>query len=83
MQAARKHTMGFVPLIEVNRGGLVECQHWGAVAVADRDGRVSAQVGDPYTVTFTRSTIKAFQAQAGLTPDGHPSMEVLSRLRQR
>ena len=62
MQAARKHTMGFVPLIEVNRGGLVECQHWGAVAVADRDGRVSAQVGDPYTVTFTRSTIKAFQA---------------------
>ena len=42
MQAARKHTMGFVPLIEVNRGGLVECQHWGAVAVADRDGRVSA-----------------------------------------
>ena len=62
MQAARKHTMGFVPLIEVHRGGLVECQHWGAVAVADRDGMVSAQVGDPYTVTFTRSTIKAFQA---------------------
>ena len=54
--------MGFVPLIEVSRGGLPECQHWGAVAVADRDGRVSAQVGDPYTVTFTRSTIKAFQA---------------------
>ena len=54
--------MGFVPLIEVTRGDLAECQHWGAVAVADRHGRVLAQVGDPYTVTFTRSTIKAFQA---------------------
>ncbi len=54
--------MGFVPLIEVARGGLPECQHWGAVAVTNREGRVLAQVGDPYTVTFTRSTIKAFQA---------------------
>ncbi|MBV7540937.1 asparaginase [Acidovorax sp. sic0104] len=54
--------MGFVPLIETTRGGLPECRHWGAVAVANREGRVLAQVGDPYTVTFTRSTIKAFQA---------------------
>jgi L-asparaginase II len=54
--------MGFAPLIEVTRGGLVECQHWGAVAVANRAGKILAQVGDPYTVTFTRSTIKAFQA---------------------
>ena len=41
--------MGFVPLIEVTRGGLPECQHWGAVAVANRKGRVLAQVGDPDT----------------------------------
>ena len=54
--------MGFVPMIGVTRGDLAECQHWGAVAVADRNGRVLAQAGDPYTVTFTRSTIKAFQA---------------------
>jgi L-asparaginase II len=54
--------MGFVPLIEVQRGGLAECQHWGAVAVANRQGQVLAQAGDPYAVTFTRSTIKAFQA---------------------
>lgn len=54
--------MQFVPLMEVTRGGMVECQHWGAVAVVDRDGRVLARVGDPYAVTFTRSTIKAFQA---------------------
>lgn len=54
--------MGFVPLIEVTRGALVECQHWGAVAVANRAGRLLAQVGDPQSVVFTRSTIKAFQA---------------------
>lgn len=54
--------MGFVPLIEVSRGALVECQHWGAVAVANREGKLLAQVGDPQSVVFTRSTIKAFQA---------------------
>lgn len=54
--------MGFAPLIEITRGGLVECQHWGAVAVANRDGKLLAQVGDPGAVVFTRSTIKAFQA---------------------
>jgi L-asparaginase II len=54
--------MQFVPLIEATRGDLVECQHWGAVAVANRDGRVLAHAGDPNAVTYTRSTIKAFQA---------------------
>ena len=54
--------MSFVPLIEVTRGDLVECQHWGAVAVADREGCVQACAGDPHALVFTRSTIKPFQA---------------------
>ncbi|MFY3384970.1 asparaginase [Paracidovorax sp. MALMAid1276] len=54
--------MPFVPLIESTRGDLAECQHWGAVAVTNRDGRVLARAGDPYAMAFTRSTIKAFQA---------------------
>ncbi|MEO5672958.1 MAG: asparaginase [Ramlibacter sp.] len=52
----------FVPLIETLRGGTLECVHFGAVAVADRQGRVVAQAGDPHWVTFTRSTLKALQA---------------------
>jgi membrane-bound lytic murein transglycosylase B len=42
------------------------------------DGKFDGKIG-----TGSRSAIKAFQAQAGLTQDGHPSMEVLSKLRQR
>ena len=42
------------------------------------DGKFDGKIG-----TGSRSAIKAFQAQAGLTQDGHPSMEVLSTLRGR
>ena len=42
------------------------------------DGKFDGKIGEG-----SKTAIKAFQAQAGLTPDGHPSMEVLSRLRQR
>ena len=42
------------------------------------DGKFDGKIGEG-----SKTAIKAFQAQAGLTPDGHPSMEVLSRLRRR
>ncbi len=42
------------------------------------DGKFDGKIGDG-----SKTAIKAFQLQAGLTPDGHPSMEVLTRLRQR
>jgi membrane-bound lytic murein transglycosylase B len=41
------------------------------------DGKFDGKIGQG-----TQSAIKAFQAQTGLTQDGHPSMEVLSRLRK-
>lgn len=41
------------------------------------DGKVDGKIGEG-----SRSAIKAFQAQAGLTQDGHPSMEVLKKLRR-
>ena len=40
------------------------------------DGKFDGKIGDG-----SRKAIKAFQAQAGLTQDGHPSMEALARLR--
>lgn len=51
-----------VPLIDTTRGGTLECQHFGAVAVVDTAGRLLAHAGDPHWVTFTRSTLKALQA---------------------
>lgn len=54
--------MGFEPVVEVTRGGVVESVHHGAVAVADVVGRLVAWAGDPETVTFLRSSAKPFQA---------------------
>jgi membrane-bound lytic murein transglycosylase B len=42
------------------------------------DGKFDGKIGEG-----SRTAIKAFQAQLGLAPDGHPSMEVLSTLRKR
>lgn len=54
--------MNHVPLVEVTRGNDVECIHAGSVAVVDRQGKLLYQAGDPGFYTFTRSTIKPFQA---------------------
>lgn len=51
-----------VPLVDTLRGGTLECRHFGAVAACDTRGRVLAQAGDPHWLTFTRSTLKPFQA---------------------
>ena len=42
------------------------------------DGKFDGKIG-----SGSKAAITAFQAQAGLTQDGHPSMEVLKSLRQR
>lgn len=55
-------------LVESTRGGCrdggdtVECQHAGSVAVVDATGRLVASAGDPTFVSFTRSSLKPFQA---------------------
>lgn len=52
----------FVPLIDLTRGGVLECQHAGAIAVVDARGKLLAKAGDPHWMAFTRSTLKALQA---------------------
>lgn len=49
-------------VVEVTRGPIVESVHFGAAAVVDVDGKLVASIGDPYTVTFLRSSAKPFQA---------------------
>lgn len=55
-------TAAHVPLTVVTRGPMVESTHAGAIAVADRAGRVLYAAGDPALPTFTRSTLKPLQA---------------------
>ena len=50
------------PIFELTRGDIVECVHYGAVAVADAQGRLIASYDDPRLVTFLRSSAKPFQA---------------------
>src|SRR5262249_13051942 len=54
--------MSYEPLVAITRGDLDESMHFGAIVVADADGRVLASAGDPRTVTYMRSTAKPLQA---------------------
>ncbi|GAC1411026.1 MAG: asparaginase [Burkholderiaceae bacterium] len=56
------HGARHATLVEVTRGEHVESVHTGSVAVVDAAGRLLHYVGDPECLTFTRSTIKPFQA---------------------
>jgi L-asparaginase II len=62
--------MNFAPLAEVTRGGRVESIHFGAVAVVNTRGELLQYAGDPDFLTFTRSTIKPFQALPFLKAGG-------------
>ena len=53
---------GYVPLVKLTRGGIVESEHFGAFAVVDADGKLLASGGDPNLITFPRSSMKPFQA---------------------
>ena len=54
--------MQHTPLIEMTRGGTLENQHFGSVAVVNTRGQLLAFAGAPHWLTFTRSTLKALQA---------------------
>lgn len=49
---------------KVTRGSGVEAEHSANIVVLDRDSAISHSLGDPEMVTFSRSSIKPFQALA-------------------
>jgi L-asparaginase II len=54
-------------LVEVTRGNVVESRHRGHIVAVDGNGKLVAQLGDPETVTYLRSSAKPFQAIPLLT----------------
>ncbi len=63
----RNRNMQAEILAEVIRGETVESIHRGHLIVVSGDGKIVAQLGDPQTVTFFRSSAKPFQAIPFLT----------------
>lgn len=63
-------TPAHVPLAVLTRGDAVENIHYGSVAVVDTAGRLIGSAGDSDALTFTRSTLKAFQALPLMRDDG-------------
>src|SRR6476620_10650354 len=51
-----------VRLVEIWRGPIVESVHRGHLAAVDGSGKTVAELGSPETVTYFRSSSKAFQA---------------------
>ena len=65
--------MQHIPLIELTRGGTLECQHLGSVAVVNTRGQLVAHAGHPHWLSFSRSTHKALQALPFVEGRGHRS----------
>lgn len=51
----------YAPLLHVFRGDVLECIHFGAIAVCDPAGRLLASVGDADLLMYPRSSAKPFQ----------------------
>jgi L-asparaginase II len=62
---------GYEPVIELTRGGIVECVHFGAMAVVDSEGHLLSSIGNPNMVTFPRSSMKPLQVLP-FVEDGGP-----------
>jgi len=62
---------GYEAAIELTRGGIVECVHFGAMAVVDSTGNLLTSLGDPNLLTFPRSSMKPLQA-IPFVEDGGP-----------
>lgn len=62
MNSAPAHDALVVETRGIGSAQSVESVHYGSVAVVDASGRLVASSGDAQALTFTRSTLKPFQA---------------------
>jgi L-asparaginase II len=69
----------YQPMLEVTRGPVVESVHFGAAAVVDVHGRLLASFGDPYTITYLRSSAKPFQALPLIEMGGAEAFDLTER----
>lgn len=70
---------GLAPMLEVTRGRLVECIHFGAAAVVDSQGRLLAHYGNAQWMAFLRSSAKPFQCLPFVERDGPQAFGLTER----
>ncbi len=58
------------PIFALTRGEIVESLHYGSVAVVDVHGKLVAGWGDPFSITYLRSSAKPFQVLPFLEQGG-------------
>lgn len=61
-QEAAMKPINYAPIFETTRGDIIESIHFGAFAIVDSTGKLTASQGDPNTITYLRSSAKPFQA---------------------
>src|SRR5690554_4379798 len=69
----------FQPLFQLTRGETIESTHLGSAAVVDAAGQLIAWVGDPYLITFLRSSAKPFQTLPFLEHGGQTAFNLTPR----
>lgn len=69
----------YVPVLELTRGKIVESIHFGAVAVVDSNGVLLASLGDPYLVSYLRSSSKPLQALSFIERGGDQAFHLTSK----
>mgnify|MGYP003604814946 CR=1 FL=1 len=67
-----------VELATLDRNGVIESRHLGALAVVDRDGKLIASLGNPEAMIYARSSLKPFQAIASVRNGAELSDERLA-----
>ena len=67
----REHAGAFADGVPDLTDASVENVHFGSIAVVSVDGTLIHQAGDPHWSTFTRSTLKPFQALPFVREGGH------------
>jgi L-asparaginase II len=69
-------TSSYQPIFVLSRGNIPESVHFGALVVVDSRGNLVAHYGDPYAVTYLRSSAKPFQAIPFLENGGQAAFDL-------
>ncbi|MFC2063947.1 asparaginase [Chloroflexota bacterium] len=67
------------PIFEVFRAGLVESTHFGSIVAVDSNGKTLFWYGDPYSITYLRSSSKPIQVIPFIEANGDQHYHLTSQ----